>query len=315
MRNFLSSLIDRNQRPQTEIRPRLGSLFEPSPLVGAPVQAGQETDSPSQMASRPPSTTVPETLPAPEPHASLKPRPDAEKPMDLPRLRVDPPGLPAQTVGRRDGQDEAIRQSQRAVRPISPPAQPSSQNAPPVRSTTFPERDLLEPQVRSQTVEPASPARPVAVALHARRHEAPPKEGRSDAPDQGDRPAAPHDADWMARLAATVSSPAASTIVNERPSLPRGEQKFATIRPEQIAPPGTDPRAQAGSTRNASPNTSLPGQGNPPEPPIIRVSIGRIEVRANVPEPPRPRPLPGQSARRQPALSLSDYLKQRGGRP
>jgi hypothetical protein len=43
--------------------------------------------------------------------------------------------------------------------------------------------------------------------------------------------------------------------------------------------------------------------------PIVRVSIGRVEVRAVFPDPPRPTaPLPRSSA-----LSLSEYLKQRDG--
>src|SRR5215208_776222 len=50
-----------------------------------------------------------------------------------------------------------------------------------------------------------------------------------------------------------------------------------------------------------------------PAPPTIRVSIGRIEVRAITP-PPAPPVQPARSARPGPELSLDDYLKQRNGR-
>ena len=46
-----------------------------------------------------------------------------------------------------------------------------------------------------------------------------------------------------------------------------------------------------------------------PSPPIVRVTIGRVEVRARMPAaPPAPAPAP---RRREPTLSLTDYLKQR----
>jgi hypothetical protein len=46
--------------------------------------------------------------------------------------------------------------------------------------------------------------------------------------------------------------------------------------------------------------------------PAVHITIGRVEVRANMPlPPPSPRPRPDHK----PALSLGDYLKRRGGRP
>ena len=48
-----------------------------------------------------------------------------------------------------------------------------------------------------------------------------------------------------------------------------------------------------------------------PEPaPTIKITIGRVDVRAIMPAAPAPRPAP---ARPSPALSLEDYLKQREG--
>jgi hypothetical protein len=45
--------------------------------------------------------------------------------------------------------------------------------------------------------------------------------------------------------------------------------------------------------------------------PTIRVTIGRIEIRANTPQP-QTQTMP-QQPRFQPALTLDDYLKQRNG--
>ncbi|MBX9581698.1 MAG: hypothetical protein K2X87_15455, partial [Gemmataceae bacterium] len=48
----------------------------------------------------------------------------------------------------------------------------------------------------------------------------------------------------------------------------------------------------------------------PEGPPVVRVTIGRVEVRANFPSPPAGRPPAGRPA---PRLSLEDYLKGRAG--
>lgn len=60
------------------------------------------------------------------------------------------------------------------------------------------------------------------------------------------------------------------------------------------------------------PPASMPAEGIArPEPaPTIKITIGRVDVRAMMPAAPAPRPAP---ARPSPALSLDDYLKQRGG--
>jgi hypothetical protein len=82
-----------------------------------------------------------------------------------------------------------------------------------------------------------------------------------------------------------------------------------------------DRPASSGATPSSTPRVSHTGSGNHPEPgpqeppaPAIRVSIGRIEVRATMPPPPMPAAQPAVSARPGPALSLDDYLKQRSGR-
>lgn len=52
-------------------------------------------------------------------------------------------------------------------------------------------------------------------------------------------------------------------------------------------------------------------QREPAQMPAVHITIGRVEVRANLPAPqPSPRPRPDHK----PTLSLGDYLKRRGGR-
>ncbi len=82
-----------------------------------------------------------------------------------------------------------------------------------------------------------------------------------------------------------------------RPVMERAAQQFQTDRAE--------PRALADSGQPFPPP-------NEPEPSVIRVTIGRIEVRAIMqPAPAAERP---KTARTSPVLSLDAYLKQRSGR-
>jgi hypothetical protein len=74
-----------------------------------------------------------------------------------------------------------------------------------------------------------------------------------------------------------------------------------------------DPRASVGPPL-AQPPPALPAPGEIAEPnaPSINVTIGRIDVRAVMPQTPAP---VRAAARPRPALSLEDYLKQREGGP
>jgi hypothetical protein len=118
------------------------------------------------------------------------------------------------------------------------------------------------------------------------------------------------------------------------PPVPRPELRLeaSDTRPDPLAPvvepqvPGEPTETVV--TKPAAPHPTMPAvvrrDGQPPSnsrqssraeesetpEPIVRVSIGRIEVRAVFPEQPQrqPAPLPRSSA-----LSLSEYLKQRDG--
>lgn len=69
--------------------------------------------------------------------------------------------------------------------------------------------------------------------------------------------------------------------------------------------------------REASPKEGAPGPGGiayvergPAQAPAVHITIGRVEVRANIAAPPAARPRPEHK----PALSLREYLKRGGGK-
>ncbi|MCC6444421.1 MAG: hypothetical protein IT210_13330 [Armatimonadetes bacterium] len=77
------------------------------------------------------------------------------------------------------------------------------------------------------------------------------------------------------------------------------------IRPLPVHPVAARPQVSSPPERAAGRDAPADESGPPP----IRVTIGRVEVRAVFP-PPRPKAEPAKSG---PALSLEDYLKQRSG--
>jgi hypothetical protein len=86
---------------------------------------------------------------------------------------------------------------------------------------------------------------------------------------------------------------------------------------QQLASPARQPFASQAGVQSAQPASQttqpadrLAGHVAPAAPPTVKVTIGRIEVRAVPPEPPAARPEPAAPAR---GLSLHDYLKQRSG--
>ena len=101
------------------------------------------------------------------------------------------------------------------------------------------------------------------------------------------------------------------------PAMPGRE----TLPPETPPPTAQALPTREGATMVARPRTRLaqpagpvPAEGEQPasgpeSPPTIRVTIGRVEVRAVMP----PAPEPAPPTRHAPQLSLDDYLKQRSG--
>jgi hypothetical protein len=115
--------------------------------------------------------------------------------------------------------------------------------------------------------------------------------------------------------AALAAEPAMDRAAVGR-SLPAARESRASELDRGVVPASRDradpaprPRTPPGETASTRPRRQQPAQ-QPPAPPAIRVTIGRVEVRAAAPpaaatpRPPRP-----------PRLSLDDYLEaRRGGR-
>jgi hypothetical protein len=96
----------------------------------------------------------------------------------------------------------------------------------------------------------------------------------------------------------TDEHPADDTAEAPGPALPRRPRSRARQDFLPFAEPARDVAAAPAESRS-----------EPGEPTTVKVTIGRIEVRAN---PPRPAPRPAPRRR---GISLDDYLRQRSGRP
>jgi hypothetical protein len=94
---------------------------------------------------------------------------------------------------------------------------------------------------------------------------------------------------------------------NQKPEEPRA----AAVLPQRVEPQRVEPLlrpAMAAKPPNAGPQLSVT-RNRPPQEPEIQVHIGRIEVIAAAPQPPRV-----SSPRPNRATSLADYLAGRNGR-
>lgn len=96
------------------------------------------------------------------------------------------------------------------------------------------------------------------------------------------------------------------------PVLVSSSQSTASDQVEPLLPPAYTPIQSRRMESPAAGKRAETQRAEPPAPPTIRVTIGRIEVRAVTPAPPVA-PAPVRTPRAAPALSLEDYLKQRNG--
>jgi hypothetical protein len=187
--------------------------------------------------------------------------------------------------------------SQEQATHASPPAPHPEQ----LRHTERPGREIAsdirqqtpasEPRARfASDAEAYQPVKPPAVPTRLSPEQDSPRDAADPAPVNAMQPISqPH---GMARDArqdearSTFASPAAMAPAPrpEAPSWP------GVLRPQPPAEPTRTSRARDAAQ------------------PVIRVTIGRVEVKANMPPPPPPR---ARSTPRKPALSLSAYLQQR----
>jgi hypothetical protein len=189
---------------------------------------------------------------------------------------------------------------------------------PRVPSLYEPRADELAPELEEQPLTAAdvaadTPVSPAATVQHLEERSAerpgpkeparePPVAARSTGPDAEPKPQVPADARSrvVPPLEGTTSArrpervePVVTPVPLELPTLPAG-RGTAIVRPVVVR------------SASAAPPSSLPAL--PEAEPAVRVSIGRVEVRAiaTVQPPPAPRRTPPQ-----PTLSLDEYLERR----
>jgi hypothetical protein len=185
---------------------------------------------------------------------------------------------------------------------------------PPPGEHDLPQRETVSGADRQKPLRYADPD-------PARRHVL----SRSDSPSAEDAPSGTLPAavgvtvpDTPHAIGTSVDLDQSPVLLPMLPQLPQEERSVSepvTVRdptsspdPPLIAPKIVHPRINAPPEREfVRPDATTPE----PEAPTVRVSIGRVEVKALMPSAPPVRREP--SARPGPALSLGDYLEQRNG--
>jgi len=135
-----------------------------------------------------------------------------------------------------------------------------------------------------------------------------PDPGQNNQPDRISLPAGPQKArepDSRLNEASGAPPQMESTTVSETPRSDKENAEAVTILRQTDRP--------AADIFPAKPEAVGGAEKQTPTPPTIRVSIGRVEIRAEIPAEPRP-PAPRQPERPRPPLSLADYLRNRGRR-
>lgn len=189
------------------------------------------------------------------------------------------------------------------------------------------DRPRREPEPATVVAEPVTARRmmgtdPVAVpgsveadGVGPRAGEAAHRPGRFgvvDARPSATAPIPPHaaDSEVAARAAAPLASPSEPGHRNG-PSHDHGPDPEPRALPRVAAAPLHVAAAPASAASPAA-SQAVPGESAGSDGATIRVSIGRVEVRANLVAAPPPRPAP--RAHREDALALGDYLRgKRGG--
>lgn len=285
----------------------------PGARASSPPKPHSAEDVPDRASSRPAETEGGAAPPikshasAYEPAAPVKPvgeaRPDRDAPDELRSTEASAPGA------RSD-----VRQPIRSIVGASP----GKQEAP-------------EPGAWAARVEPAAEMPATRDNAEGRSEEAAKTlPGRRDEPSPTTPNRAARAAEVSTVIPAKPASPSLPPASSDLPDLPShasgltAEQERRTGPLSRAAPDRREGEPEASQPTSAAPDSTLasPMMGpsdaylegsqrwqSPPEPsePIIRVNIGRVEVRAVTPPPPR------QQAAKPARLSLDDYLRSRAG--
>jgi hypothetical protein len=304
MSDYLTSLVQRARGETGVVRPIVQPVFAP-----------ERADLPSVPAGTWPGIAGPE-IPAPAPRTRAAARPAEAGPLPVPAP------LPAEQSGPGDPLSPAPPLSPEANRlyptPLPPtsgglqpsPAQqytvehPTSANPP--LSIALPD-SLAGPQTAPSPLQPSrtpavAPLPTPAVRAGMPAIDPPVQQGTGE---PGVRRTG-QDAPDFASVTGTQHPTAQVAARRQAGRPPAGEQIIPV--PREPDRPAARPATAPAPRRAAADN-----QAAPPPPPAIRVSIGRIEVRAMLPAPPLPAPIPAP-APSAPLVTLDAYLRERTGR-
>ncbi len=327
MSDYLGDLIKRTYEPQGTIRPWLGSIFEAAPGVGrglpelgtpvspwAPVDSELEAEQAVSFEAPATDRSVRTTQPATRRRDTIALPADTIGSETDARTTYSTIVAPAVWPGPEDqafeaGEQEQFQRVRRTVTAPSVDRSPSvtgqPMHQPLVSSSNLAGEDWpeakLHSNVKMEGMTPRSNLGPI------------PEESQSLRPQQA--PSRIQPAGAVERRTAVRGSPD-ETRASRRPDLTEVKQAVAPDLPvsrQATLPPAgqlVQPRiALAPRVQEHSGVSAVPA----PEPPVIKVTIGRIEVRATASS---QRAAPASArppSRPRPALSLDDYLKQRGG--
>ena len=290
MKDFLSQLVARSTAPALAVRPRLPSRFEAaSETAGITAFPSESTPSaPSEPTASPARTS--RTSPHNGNRQPAPPTPaEPEASIASPSPQTAPPPLQNHALSRSSASAtiqpaSAEVHSSKQEAPSSPSPSPAHKtpiaNARPNSATTPPPKTpLFQPSLDSDIQPPKSP-RPDSVS-----------EGASQTA-----------AVSVAKPQPVSPTPLASATPPAAASSLRSQSQISNLK-SQIPRPIARP---AIATR---PTPSMP-QTAPatPAPPVVQITIGRVELRAIV-TPASPRALPPPA----PKLGLDEYLRQRTG--
>lgn len=285
MSGYLSNLASRILARTLDVRPRVLSFFEPPAFGG---EAALESETRIEAARR--------SLPVREAEGSNREQTAAviEPPQGgSNRSLVSRPYSPPDPPSSEEQERRALRREDRQ----------STHSVSPERSEANSEREAISPAAArlSSTLLPAAPSVSVQAPVIAAREATPSRSAEGPLSNAQPAPSAPHAGD------------AAGDLMESHPALrnsPHIQQDLVPARsgirivPAVIAAPLSMPRGyESGRPDSISVR-------EPEAPPSIRVTIGRVDVRAVMPLAPAPR---APSERKSPRLTLDEYLSQRTG--
>lgn len=297
MSDYLSSLLDRYQPQMPVIQPRLPSLFEPEPALVASTALGMNDFSEVPLAVEKelaPSTTTQSKRQNRQPIPVNAEGSEAEHAHSQPTL-----------FGSKKAALPATESPKQVAAPISQASTPVPTNF--VRSSQAPLDQVI--------VAPRNSENRLSTSLASSKPQ--------------DSLVKPSAAPSLPALSPPIESVKEriiiqSNLVSTQPATRQGEQVNPVVVPDRLPPPSLslgqlipkiEPKPAAGEQATGIllapilPIFAAPGPQLAQAEPVINVTIGRIEVRANVQTPSSK----AKPANRQPPMELNEYLQRRGG--